>query len=369
MGSKDNVYFLGLNGLRAIAAIAVVLSQIDQFSYLFGLKSIGFCNSGIASDGVILFFVLSGFLITFLLLKEKKVSSNINIRNFYIRRVLRIWPIYYTVIIVTCFLLGYVPTIGYKRQTLIPSISLFALMMANISYVLYYFTSLAPLWSVGVEEQFYLFWPLVVNKLKNIPLFLFIFIFTYIFLTYGLHIFANSFWYQIVRLTSFDCMAFGAFGACLVFYKSKYLRYIYHPVVQVVAIVLVLVPEVYYKFVNIPRPVRREYFGLLFLVVILNVSTNSRSILILENKVLDYLGKISYGIYVYHMLIISILAMLLHPYLSVIGSVDFYVLMYVSVVFVTLAISSISYFYYESRFLRLKKAYAVVNSSNSRNDQ
>jgi peptidoglycan/LPS O-acetylase OafA/YrhL len=155
MGSKDNVYFPGLNGLRAIAAIAVVLSHIDQCSYLFGLKSIGFCNSGIASDGVTLFFVLSGFLITFLLLKEKKVSSNINIRNFYIRRVLRIWPIYYTVIIVTCFLLGYVPTIGYKRQTLIPSISLFALMMANISYVLYCFTSLAPLWSVGVEEQFY----------------------------------------------------------------------------------------------------------------------------------------------------------------------------------------------------------------------
>jgi peptidoglycan/LPS O-acetylase OafA/YrhL len=368
MGSKDKVYFPGLNGLRAIAAIAVVLSHIDQCSYLFGLKSIGFSNSGIASDGVTLFFVLSGFLITFLLLKEKRVSSSVNVRNFYIRRILRIWPIYYTVIIVTCFLLGYVPTIGYQRQTLVPAISLFALMMANFSYVLYYFTSLAPLWSVGVEEQFYLFWPLVVNKLKNIPFFLFIFIFTYIFLTYGLHLFARSFWYQIIRLTSFDCMAFGAFGACLVFYKSKYLRYIYHPFVQVAAIVLVLVPEFYYKVVNIPRPVRSEYFGILFLVVILNVSTNSRSILILENKVLDYLGRISYGIYVYHMLIISILAMLLHPYLSVIGSVDFYVLMYASVVFATLAISSISYFYYESRFLKLKKSYAVVNSSNSRND-
>ena len=97
-----SVYLPGLNGLRAIAALAVVVSHTTLALNQFGLDSniFGTGQDGkpkgldLAGDGVSLFFTLSGFLITFLLLKEKETGS-LKVRNFYIRRILRIWPLYY----------------------------------------------------------------------------------------------------------------------------------------------------------------------------------------------------------------------------------------------------------------------------------
>lgn len=100
---KDKIIFLpGLNGLRAIAAIAVVISHITLIFSTFGsdFKLFGSDDKGnpnaylLASYGVTIFFVLSGFLITYLLILEKE-KKPINIKSFYIRRILRIWPLYY----------------------------------------------------------------------------------------------------------------------------------------------------------------------------------------------------------------------------------------------------------------------------------
>ena len=88
---EEKLHLKGLNGIRAIAAVSVVLSHVA----LPGIKlpyvlSIG----GLAQYGVTIFFTLSGFLITYLLFKEKEQTA-ISIRKFYIRRILRIWPLYF----------------------------------------------------------------------------------------------------------------------------------------------------------------------------------------------------------------------------------------------------------------------------------
>src|SRR5690349_15528394 len=96
------IYLPGLNGLRAIAALAVVISHTTVALSDYGLnnKIFGESSDGratglkLAGYGVTIFFTLSGFLITYLLLKEKELGT-IKIKNFYIRRILRIWPLYY----------------------------------------------------------------------------------------------------------------------------------------------------------------------------------------------------------------------------------------------------------------------------------
>ena len=99
--SKSN-YFNGLHGLRAIAAISILISHVSQPEYSNFSTSILKIKTGF--DGVTLFFVLSGFLITFLLLNENK-KSKIDVKKFYFRRILRIWPLYFLITILGLFIL------------------------------------------------------------------------------------------------------------------------------------------------------------------------------------------------------------------------------------------------------------------------
>src|SRR6267378_8187081 len=95
---KASVYFPGLHGLRFFAAMMVVFSHIELMKDYHGYPNLYASNLAVYESGrlgVTLFFVLSGFLISYLLLKEKEVSGSIAIRKFYGRRILRIWPLYF----------------------------------------------------------------------------------------------------------------------------------------------------------------------------------------------------------------------------------------------------------------------------------
>src|SRR5258706_11837844 len=104
---SKTVYVPGLNGLRAIAEVCVVISHIPLWLKEFGLNSKIFVTDSagnaiglpLAGHGVTIFFTLSGFLITFLLVEEKETGP-IKVRDFYIRRILRIWPLYYLYFII-----------------------------------------------------------------------------------------------------------------------------------------------------------------------------------------------------------------------------------------------------------------------------
>src|SRR5262249_4522233 len=117
MGEKaSRVHFPGLNGLRFIAWLAVFLGHVEQGKELFRYPQHGWIHGWL---GVVLFFVISGFLITYLLLAERRRYGGVYIREFYIRRILRIWPLYF-LLILSCMLIvnriGPLAMPGHQRE-------------------------------------------------------------------------------------------------------------------------------------------------------------------------------------------------------------------------------------------------------------
>ena len=167
---EKKLYLPGLNGLRAIAALAVVFSHstlaMPQFNLVFA--PFGTTSDGkpqgylLASYGVSIFFVLSGFLISYLLLLEKELGK-IDIKKFYIRRILRIWPLYY-LFLALCI----ITLLAVGGAVDLRALFYYVFFAANIPFI-YNFAIpfLSHYWSLAVEEQFYLFWPWIMMKIKK----------------------------------------------------------------------------------------------------------------------------------------------------------------------------------------------------------
>ena len=157
-----------------IAAIAVVISHVGLALKEFGLSYT--YSSDLAGYGVTVFFSLSGFLITYLLLLEKKRTGDISIKAFYLRRVLRIWPLYYL------YLLLVVATVYFYMPDQLPGGLLFYIFLcANIPFVFGFpLPFVDHYWSLGVEEQFYLFWRWVVRHVRKLFRFVMIFIILFV---------------------------------------------------------------------------------------------------------------------------------------------------------------------------------------------
>ncbi len=142
-----------LDGLRAISIAIVLLAHVSGTIDL-RLEPYTHALYGFGSFGVKVFFVISGFLITTLLLNEESKRGRISLGMFYLRRTFRIWPVAYTFILVVA---------------LLEAARLISLPPHNLIYALTFTTNHAPegawwtghLWSLAVEEQFYFVWPLV----------------------------------------------------------------------------------------------------------------------------------------------------------------------------------------------------------------
>ena len=161
-----------LDALRFAAFLSVFLAHafprlperwnaagIDSATFAKALAAI--VNAG--NFGVDLFFLLSAYLITELLLRERERFGRVDVVAFYARRALRIWPLYYAFLGVTVFLVPRILPGDYIAPTQLVAHLLF---LGNWTAALFnYPTSVAaPLWSVSVEEQFYLCWPLLVAR-------------------------------------------------------------------------------------------------------------------------------------------------------------------------------------------------------------
>jgi peptidoglycan/LPS O-acetylase OafA/YrhL len=160
--------FPNLNGLRTIAAIAVVIYHIvflnrnswGEFSSSeFFRKLLIIVSRG--HHAIELFFIISGFLITYLLIHEKELRGRIDFRNFLVRRFLRVWPLYFTIVLFGFFVF---PQLPFGRETA-HSLPLFLLFASNFSEIVYGWRDpvnfLSATWTVSVEEQFYLAWVLL----------------------------------------------------------------------------------------------------------------------------------------------------------------------------------------------------------------
>lgn len=367
--SKNHVYLPGLNGLRAIAAIAVVIAHITNTLNWFGLNNkIGGPGSEVynyrfGEYGVTIFFTLSGFLITFLILKEKEETNTVKIKDFYIRRILRIWPLYYLILIISI-----VTILVFKLNFIAESILYYIFLAANIPFILHQaLPLLAHYWSLGVEEQFYLFFP-TLAKLPNRKILKYSLFFIVIYFAIKLAIYfiqkntgKQLLIYEAIMVLRFHIMSVGVVTAILYYYKQKVFMFITtHKIAQIFSWLCVILLAIN-KF-HIASVINHEIISIVAVCLIMGQITRS-SIINLENKIFDFIGKISYGIYVIHMVLILYLS---HLFGKLSDNTFNYVLVYFTVIVSTIFISWLSYEFYEKKFLKMKEKYSTVKSRNSK---
>ncbi|GAA4734097.1 hypothetical protein GCM10023229_10280 [Flavisolibacter ginsenosidimutans] len=306
--------------------------------------------------GVVIFFTLSGFLITYLLLAEKQ-KQTVDIKKFYVRRILRIWPLYYlylalVFICLFCFKQAYPPVLPY-----------YLLFAANVPYLLRTPLPFAQhYWSLGVEEQFYLFWPWLVKKWNKSLLTVILSLIALILIAkLSIHFFFHLDWGQIViDGFAFHCMMIG--GATAILYKngnSLFLKLTDNKISQTVAWLFIL--AVLINRFHIASILDREIISVVTAVIIIGQVNTKNRLINLEQKGFDFLGKISFGIYIYHPLVIFLTSKLLGP--LAMPALPKYLLVYLTVSGLTILIAHLSYNYFESYFLRLKERFAVVKSA------
>jgi peptidoglycan/LPS O-acetylase OafA/YrhL len=386
---KDSIYFPSLNGLRFIAAFMVLYDHVKFFKSVFNVDQYKFpLQTNLGDLGVTLFFVLSGFLITYLLLEEHKKFGKIQLRFFYMRRVLRIFPLYYLTVILSFFVLPHFLSIPHfsENNPLFPNgqtVALtpsedpsfykkflcFSLFLPNLGYLIY---DLVPfgsqLWSVGVEEQFYLFWPtFLILFRKRLVLVLAIIavgialapLLLDLFVDYSMHprllILKNFlFFFRI------DSMALGGIMAWILATGiSPVLNVIYSKWFQW----LILLCTIGGLLFNIHfKQFHHEIYSILFALLILNLASNTSSIVSLENRLLNYLGKISYGLYIYNPLAI---VLSIHACIFLFGgeSLLFNICLFLLSVLLTILLSACSYHLFEEKFLKLKPKFSKILSN------
>lgn len=314
-------------------------------------------------DAVDFFFTLSGFLITYLLLKENARSGDISIRKFYLRRALRIWPLYFLLVAVYFSVHAFLYPVYHIRDTNFPfgrSLALYLFFLPNLADVLYNVGLLHPLWSIGVEEQFYLLWaPLFkwfrrhVGRLIAIAILLcgtgYILVACNVF---GLDPVSQRF---LLSYKFFAIMTGAATGYVLFRHFDVYTRLAGKPFQVFVLAVIVY----HYVFTN--RLEEALWFRMLvpffYGALILNVSAVGNKLFSLEKAPLVFLGEISYGLYMYHLVVDFFLrkaaAKLMTWHLP--GSM-LVVLYFVLILGGTTLLAWISYRFFELRWLKIKES-------------
>jgi peptidoglycan/LPS O-acetylase OafA/YrhL len=374
---EKRIYFRNLSALRFFAAFAVILHHVEQYKSWAGLPS-EWANVTIDALGhkaVSFFFVLSGFLITYLLLEEHHKTSAISIRDFYIRRVLRIWPVYYVVVIICLFVLPNIIDLSFLDVA--PVGEKFGIKLALLMLILpNLLRAFAPhtvggnqLWSIGVEEQFYLIWPGLVRLfIRNLPLFLVCFIVLKALITVAIQMSLSpgergavmGAFHHVWVLFKVEQMAIGAIGAWIVFAnRSGWLRVLYNPLTfatAIVCMILVFVLPLHHWLFNFAE-------GVIFIVIVLNLSCNPKVTVSFETPLLVRLGNVSYGIYMYHTLCITLCLYMLRTLSIDKGDpVIFNLLLYSGSVLLTLSVALFSYEYLEKFFLGMKEKFMIVKS-------
>ncbi len=225
---------------------------------------------------------------------------------------------------------------------------------------------LEPLWSIGVEEVFYLIWaPLLkIGKNKILLILISVIVIKSILSFLELYVLPNDLFNFILSTFKFESMAIGGLGAYFLYTREKPINqlFIFKLPIQIFLFLLVIIYLLFHTNINndlwnilFKTPVISSLIiDALFLYVIICVSTLDNSIIKLRNKWLSFLGEVSYGIYMYHMLVIFATMLFLKQYLIQMSSPWNHLLFYIVVSTFTILISILSKYFFENYFLKLK---------------
>lgn len=356
-GYKHNQYYPTLDGLRGLAIILVVTYH-----------NFGFINFSVFGWlGVDLFFVLSGFLITNILLNS--LGKKDYLKNFYVKRILRIFPLYYLSLAIFLFV---TPVLfqnihsDYFRQNQI-------YIWTYLQNWLYSFkptnqTLLHHYWSLAVEEQYYLVWPFVILLIKNKRVLLFITLLLLVSVN-ALRVIvwsmkADSLSYlTLYTFSRIDGLCIGSAISLLMSINKNFLsKYTAHIIASVAAL------NFLFYFINDEKTFPYLAFigyttiAIVFGIFIYESVIGKTSIIniIFNNAILRLFGRISYGFYILHWPLYLYLSPELNKFFSQMATLPPSLIPFLSSVFATsvaFLISLLSFKYFESYFLRLKEKF------------
>jgi peptidoglycan/LPS O-acetylase OafA/YrhL len=312
--------------------------------------------------GVDLFFALSAYLITELLLREKELLGTLDLKAFYIRRVLRIWPLYFFFLTLavgmTYFVAG--QQLGW-RATLA-----FSFLSGNWWIVFRGFPSsvVFPLWSVSIEEQFYLLWPVAARRVKAsgmaaiaIAMLLVATLSRFYLVQHGStesQIWCNTF----ARL---DPIAVGILAAALLRGGAPRWTLTDRAAMLVSGATMLFAAAVVCQVKADPLTTARVLVGYplaaLGAVFVLLATLTSQTVL--SKSALVYLGKISYGLYVFHVLALMLSDSIVPGGYSRFG---LYFLKISLALAITIGFAAASFRWIERPFLLLKSRFTLVPS-------
>ncbi len=321
--------------------------------------------------GVCLFFFLSSFLITRLLLIEREDTGSIHIGQFYMRRCLRIWPLYFFFLALVVILSQFVPVLHVS----VPRVLAAGFFVGNWAAVLHGWSSIAiqPLWSVSVEEQFYLVWPgfarfgrrsiVAVSLVMGLLSMLTLFYFGHIS---GAQVTAT--WPNTLVQALF--LAAGALTACFSFPERRRLSDRKRVAFLFLGAVCWLTASAGCHIVRTQSPGAAALMVGYLLVLCGTMlmfngvaGWNARPM----PALLLYLGKISYGLYVFHVACLLFMGEVIHGLVNrlALHSMSPYLVETISAALalaLTIACASCTYEFLERPFLKLKGRFTRVRS-------
>jgi peptidoglycan/LPS O-acetylase OafA/YrhL len=362
--SSTKHYFSNLDASRFIAFVAVFLThtfysndiQISQSSAFVFVKE----HLQLGTLALHYFFVLSSFLITWIILEEYKNTGNFNPLYFLARRSLRIWPLYFLIVAI-----GFIVAYLFSSNEELPPISYFLTFTLNFyiaSNGYHFLFFLVFLWSISVEEQFYFFWAFVLKHFKSYIvhictlLILVSLFFRYYFLDNDNQLMFNT-------LSSLSDFAIGALAAYIAFFKHPFFNKIIEmPRGLIVLVYVIFIANValYHSIYANPTTILFEnlIFAAMYAFFILEQSFFNHSFFKIGfSYTLNYLGRISLGLYCYHGIVITMVIKGLQHYHIITSQLQVFVIIPIIVFLSTIMLAIASHELFEKRIAVLKNKF------------
>jgi len=373
---SGKTYFDNLDGLRFFCFLSVFLfhsfhTEIPAVKESGIFEFVKFSLFGNGFLGVNFFFVLSGFLITYLLIKEKQRNGTIHIVNFWIRRILRIWPLYFACVFYGFVIFPYTKIIAGGTPAETANIWYYLGFISNFDYInkgLPDSPGLGVLWSVAIEEQFYLVWPVILSFFAVrkfwIPL---------ISILIGSLVFrAFNDVYKLHEMHTLSCigdMALGGLGAWLILQRTWFTekmrnvpRYVIVLMYLAFAFVFLFRDE-YLLSTYWLRIFERLIISSIMLFIILEQCYAKNSFYKMGNfKTVSRLGLLTYGLYCLHFILISLLVGVSKKLGTNTGTWQVILMEPAVSLVLTVIVSYISFRFFETPFLKLKERFDFSKS-------
>ncbi|MBA3828024.1 MAG: acyltransferase [Taibaiella sp.] len=365
-------YFKNLDGLRFLAAFIVICNHafFIRKTNIYLLDQIIFLLTK-GAYGVQFFFVLSGFLITYLLFDEEDRRNIINIKKFYIRRIFRIWPLYYTIVILGFVIIPPIVTRfnpAYHHILITTGATYVVFFLANYGDIIHNLKHLkdgnyilATIWSVSIEEQFYLIWPILFVLFRKARPYLFLVVIA-ISIFYKYYILApNNTKMYLDSIANFHFLALGGLLAWAMYYKTKAYHFVCNmPKALTVTIYILGMGSLVWRddIVKATGELAGLITALFFAFVIAEQSFNCNRVFNMGRAFFSKWGKYTYAMYMIHPSVILFLewivksAKIWNP-----KSYSFNLLYFSGCLIFTILLSICSYYILERPFLILKNKY------------